>query len=168
VTRQRRSQIRIVERAHAADDADLAQAIADPPSAGGGVGAAARHAGHREPLQPEGVGQLDHVGRPAADGSAGLRIGQADARPVRRDQADAAPPGGPVGAARHPARARRAMKEQQRQAVPRAVLGVTEPPAVRQPQHLRRAVNRHRYPARVLSCLRWSRGNVPAMPSFIS
>jgi len=47
-----------------------------------------------------------------------------------------------IGAARHPARARRAVKEQQRRAVAIAILGVTELPPVGQPQHLRRAASR--------------------------
>ena len=104
------------------------------------IGSAARDSEHREPVEPERVGERGEVLRRAHQGAALPVIRMAVARPVGGDDPQAPLPRRGIGQPEHEARARRAVQRQHRQAARIAEFGEGDAPAVGKAMEARGAV----------------------------
>jgi hypothetical protein len=127
-------------RADATDDANVGEPLRQPPGTDGGVRATTGDAQHREPFQPERVGQVADVVGPVDQRASGLEVRQAHAWPVGRDHPDASVLGRLVAKPSLSPRPGKAVAVDQRLAAGVAPLGVIQQAAVWQPDRLATAV----------------------------
>jgi hypothetical protein len=85
----RRQDARLIERGHAAEQADDPNPGRNQGRAGGRVRRAARGAEHGERVEAEGRGQLQHVVRPVDDPSIGLEARSTHPGSVRHENPNA-------------------------------------------------------------------------------